>query len=381
MNFEMKTVPDTSNGEDKQQQESESNSTDEAPQHCGMARFLTRYGLGVALIVMVAIIWVGASLWIQRIFGDLDYNKPYFLTYFNTTGFSLWNFGFCLQSWKSVPWDNKEEEEEVIADDCPNSRREEVHPIPTEETELTGEPSSNIPYSRREILRCALIFCPLWFAANALFNASLSTTSVASNTILSSTSCIWALFLSKLLLNQDVVRWHKLVAVGMSVGGSCLIAFSDTSSDGNHSITGDALALLSAFFYGAYTTTIKWLLPTESRYYMGMLFGFVGIINVCFMWPGLLVLDATGLEPFKLPSFEVLWSLVVNALIGTNLSDVMWAKSVVLTSPLVATLGLSLSTPVAMIADAVFNGSTYNAMYISGAISVTVGFIVCSLGS
>lgn len=339
-------------------------------------RFFSKYTLGVALIIMVAMIWVGASLWIQRIFGDLDYNKPYFLTYFNTTGFSFWNFGFLAASWRSIPWEKTDVDS-----------TEEGKP-PHERTELAeGEQEGSVtesrhpPYSRREILRCALIFCPLWFVANALFNTSLSATSVASNTILSSTSSVWALLLSKYFLDQDVIRWHKLCAVALTIGGSCLIGFSDSDGGDHHSLIGDVLALVAAFFYGAYTTTIKWMLPDEERYFMGMLFGFVGLINLFFMWPGLVVLDATGLEPFQLPNFEVFWSLAVNALIGTNLSDVMWAKSVVLTSPFVATLGLSLSTPIAMVADAVINGKSYNAMYISGALSVTAGFVVCNLRS
>jgi solute carrier family 35 protein F5 len=63
-------------------------------------------------------------------------------------------------------------------------------------------------------------------------------------------------------------------------------------------------------------------------------------------------------------------------LIGTNLSDVLWAKAVVLTSPFVATLGLSLTTPFAMVAGAIVNHAKYSLLYIAGALVVTGGFVV-----
>ncbi|CAE7622946.1 unnamed protein product, partial [Symbiodinium sp. CCMP2456] len=45
---------------------------------------------GLSLIVLVAIIWVAASQLIETIFKDQSFDHPYFLTYFNTCGFSFW---------------------------------------------------------------------------------------------------------------------------------------------------------------------------------------------------------------------------------------------------------------------------------------------------
>lgn len=44
------------------------------------------------------------------------------------------------------------------------------------------------PMTLWEVARTALIFCPIWFAANYSFNKAVSMTSVSSNTVLSSTS-------------------------------------------------------------------------------------------------------------------------------------------------------------------------------------------------
>lgn len=312
--------------------------------------YISRFSFGIVLIVFVACIWVGASEWIQWIFGKLDYKKPYFMTFFNTTGFCFYNLGFVMRSWRRIPWRGG--------------------------GESTALAEGEDLYSLSELWRCALMFCPLWFAANSLFNFSLAMTSVASNTILSSTSSIWTLLLSRVILDQRITL-PKVAAVALVVGGSCLVALTDDGS--KHSIGGDMVALLSAFFYAAYTTVLKWCLPDESKYSMSMVFGFVGIANLFLMWPGLVILDLLRVEHFELPPLAVLGALVVNSLIGTNLSDVLWAKSVILTSPLVATLGLSLTTPLAMVADFALHDDSFSATYVAGALLVVVGFAASSI--
>lgn len=378
---------------------------------------LGRYALGVFLLVIVAIIWVAASEWIKYIFGALDFNKPYFMTFLNTGMFALYNTAYpCMRWWRSVPWAYPGEAEAEPFFSLPRRRLAEVEQAsppaaadggdgaaaqgasPVDSTEAAAatvqQPESQaatatnagdghqepLPrYSRRELLRCAMCFCPLWFLANVLFNYSLSQTSVSSNTILSTTSSFWTLVFAWAFLKQRI----KVLMIGalvLNLGGTVMVAYGDDSSGGGKdSLIGDALALLSAFFYASYTTVLRFFLPDEDRYSMPMVFGMVGIVNLVLMWPGLVILSVTGIEPFEWPSWNVLWPLVLNGLVGTNLSDVLWAKAVILTSPFVATLGLSLTTPFAMVADLVIHQTQYTFLYITGAIVVMGGFITSNL--
>jgi drug/metabolite transporter (DMT)-like permease len=66
--------------------------------------------------------------------------------------------------------------------------------------------------------------------------------------------------------------------------------------------------------------------------------GFVGLFNLLSLWPFIIVLHYTGAEVFDPPSALTMGYLTANGLIGTVLSDLLWCKVVVLTSPLVATL-------------------------------------------
>lgn len=395
---------------------------------------LTKYGLGVVLILLVAIIWVGASEWIQYIFGSLDFDKPYFLTYFNTCGFMLWNLGYIVSpTWRrqllnpSVGDDDDNDDEAETANASGGAGSVDAARADTGSSGVVGaaqvstrqlssraksaESEERVPlagaaatsdhagilqpeylettttaplpgshpkhYSLRKIVKAAACFCPLWFMANVLFNYSLSRTSVSSNTILSTTSSVWTLLLSRLVLKVPVTLW-KTAAVALSIGGTVMVALGDTNS-GSDSRSGDALALFSAFFYAAYTTVLKWWLPCEAKYSMGMVFGAVGVLNALLMWPGFFVVHFTGVEPFEWPPLGVLWPLELNALVGTNLSDVLWAKSVILTSPVVATLGLSLTTPIAMISDAILKHRHFGVLYVFGALTVTAGFTISNI--
>ncbi|CAE7789589.1 unnamed protein product [Symbiodinium sp. CCMP2592] len=87
----------------------------------------------------------------------------------------------------------------------------------------------------------------------------------------------------------------------------------------------------------------------------------------------------SGVQAFALPSRPVWGSLVVNALIGTNLSDVLWAYAVQLTTPLTATLGLSLTVPFGMISDVLLRGKEFDAQYICGSLLVLLGFFLVSV--
>jgi solute carrier family 35 protein F5 len=61
---------------------------------------------------------------------------------------------------------------------------------------------------------------------------------------------------------------------------------------------------------------------------------------------------------------------------GTFLSQLLWARSVLLTSPLVATCGLSLTIPVAMVADLVLRSQSFGVVYLAGSICVVGGFVL-----
>jgi solute carrier family 35 protein F5 len=111
------------------------------------------------------------------------------------------------------------------------------------------------------------------------------------------------------------------------------------------------------------------------------LFGCIGVTNLFMLWPVMLLIHYTGIETIHFPSADVLPKLLLNAFVGTGLSDFIWATSVVLTSPVVATVSLSGTVPLAMLADVVFKDKTFDAPFAFGSALVVLGFILVNIAS
>lgn len=103
------------------------------------------------------------------------------------------------------------------------------------------------------------------------------------------------------------------------------------------------------------------------------------MFNCLMLWPFMIVLHYTGVESFELPPVKVLLYLLVNGLIGTVLSDLLWSYAIFYTSPTVATVGLSLSIPLAIISELFLNKRTFSVFYLLGSALVLSAFLAVNI--
>lgn len=73
--------------------------------------------------------------------------------------------------------------------------------------------------------------------------------------------------------------------------------------------------------------------------------------------------------------------IIVKGLFDNVLSDFLWARAILLTSPTVATVGLSMTIPLAMLSDLVFKGLAPTWQVLLGSVLVTVGFVGVNVGT
>lgn len=242
-----------------------------------------------------------------------------------------------------------------------------------------------------ETVLLSLQFVILWFLANLATNASLSYTTVASQTILSSTSSFFTLLIG-FLYSVEKINTNKVTGIVLSFLGVVIVTKVDTSGSSESSpdipikpasliLIGNALALGGALIYGIYTILLKVRitiphLNKERNLNTHLFFGFVGIFCLVLLWPIIILLHWLGWETFELPSTrETIILLSINAAI-TFISDLCWCKAVLLTSPLTVTVGLSMTIPLAMVGDWVIKRVSVNGWYLFGAVIVTLGFLI-----
>ena len=93
----------------------------------------------------------------------------------------------------------------------------------------------------------------------------------------------------------------------------------------------------------------------------------------------MIILNYTGVEVFEIPTGIEAGFILINAVFGTVLSDVLWAMSVMYLNPTLCSVALSLTIPLAVVADVVLYDLEFNYYYIIGACLVIIGFVVMSL--
>ena len=238
----------------------------------------------------------------------------------------------------------------------------------------------------RDTAKLALEFCLLWFLANYFAAACLEYTTVASSTILASTSSIWTL-LSGSILRVERFTLRKFIGVCASLSGVVLISMVDVSGDTDENrgtfphksprelAVGDVMAFVSAVLYGFYAVFMKKRIGDESRVNMPLFFGLVGLWNTVLLWPGFIILHVTGVERFELPPTGRILTIVLVNSASSLVSDFCWAYSMLLTSPLIVTVGLSLTIPLSLVGQILLDAQYASVWYWVGAVIVVLSFV------
>ncbi|KAL8292553.1 hypothetical protein RQP46_001165 [Phenoliferia psychrophenolica] len=361
----------------------------------------SQYLVGTVLLVGVVFLWVGSM------FTSMAYNKPFLITYLCTASFTLYLVRPAFSEFKKArlrragwaglaaaktdsdvetPYQSIGATDTIIRPDFsfrPRSHSRSLSRVRTisraQSIETIERPE--VPLTTRQTASLALVFCGLWFTANWAMNAALGYTSVSSTTILSSMSGFFTLGVGA-CVGVDEITPAKLGSVVLSVIGVVVVSKADHDlpslpSDGGSSdptlptapLLGDALALASALAYAFYVILLKVRIKNEARVSMTLFFGFVGLFNILLIWPIGVILHFTRMEVWEWPHGTKLWiSIAINAGI-TFVSDALYLRAMLMTSPLAVTLGISLTIPLAMAGD-IYRGTQLGGwkIYLGGAL-------------
>jgi solute carrier family 35, member F5 len=336
---------------------------------------------GIVLISCVAFLWVGSSELTQVIYGESDFDKPLFLTYFTISFFAVYLVGFLRASWRAAlrapSFSN--EYKAVENDSQASTPNEELAGSLAKDPELAGAVEKALPLNGRTVLRAAFAIGPVFFLADYTFNWCLGRTTVASSSTIATTSTLFSLLLGA-LMGAERFSVPKLVSSVMTILGVAIISRHDSKGGKGGGMLGDLGAVLAAMLYSLYTVLFKLYFPSEgSSSDTAMLFGIIGGFVAITLWPLLFLFDLAKWETFTLPTTRTLGLLSINAVLGTVLSDYLWALSVSLTTPVIATLALSLTLPLSLLCDYVFRSVKFTTPYIFGVLLVLGGVIAANI--
>ena len=367
-----------------------------------LSRARRRWATGVALIVLVAMIWSGSTVLVSAIFTDLHFYRPFFLTYVANSLFVVLlpvrQLGRALR--RSAADGGGGGGGDGSGGDGGGGDRE---------PSFYAQTSSLIP-------SLALV-CPLWFGANLLYNISLGLTTLTSSTVIAASSSAFTLLISLLWLAEPF-QILKLAAVALCWIGNALTVWgdrSDAASDaasaaasaaagganssaanssaanssaanssaakstvgGSGEAWGDLFCLGSALLYALFTCAIRRQSPPD----LLLFFGLLGLLNVLVLAPVVVALHVSGSEDLSPLTPRIGGLLLFKGLADNVLSDYCWAHAVLLTSPSVATVGLSLTIPIAMFSQKVLparwlvSAQPPTALGALGALGVLAGFV------
>lgn len=303
-----------------------------------------RWAAGILCIFLVAVIWTLATVLKQVVFQDLDFDEPLILTFVCNACYVVYLPLYPLQQ-------RLKARHEIIDAAAAAIKAEEV----------------------RRAIRVGFFITPVWFFSQWSYSLGVSLTSVTSSTVISTTSCVWTLLASVMFLGE-LLSTPKIVGVGFCMAGNVATLFGNDRQGGQEGhLQGDLLCLVSAMLYATYTTVLKRY--TDESTSCSLVFGTVGAVMVVAVAPLLFVFDTRGLGKLTGTVFGL---LVFNGFFDNVLSQHAWMKAIQWTSPTAATVGLSLTIPLSVVADLLRHKPLTTWSFIS-AFLVVAGFAIVSI--
>ncbi|KAF8337114.1 uncharacterized protein EI90DRAFT_3044946 [Cantharellus anzutake] len=300
---------------------------------------------GILILLAVVLLWVASYFITQVVHKSAPLRLPLlselivppFLTYLTISGFSVYLIPLLFERGR--------------------------------ETSAPNDPKSPPQLSRQETADLAKVYCIIWFLACWTFNSSLQFTSVASCSILTSTS-----------VHNNCEFFFTLVSLSDSETSpsptAITILSSPTVPSGRNPILGDFLAFWSAVFSALCVTLLKARVGDESRINTRLFFGYVGIYNLATLWILGIMLHLTGFEAFALPETGRQWCAILTNTILSVLASFLYVIALLKTTPLIVTIGSSLTGPFALLGDFTFTGVNAGGQVIFGSLIIVTSFVI-----
>ena len=222
----------------------------------------------------------------------------------------------------------------------------------------------------------------LWLCGQVVYVMSLMYTSMGTNTAVSSSSSAFSFIFSMLILGY-AFRWLSGLGVPVTIAGVVLTALfrADGPSDPAESapivetVEGILMAVSAAGCFGLFSCLFKkWIVNDQ---YGGIVFGSFGLVAFAVGLPFIVIAHFSGLQTFVVPDWKV-WLIVTgDAIMCCFVNNVCLSRAFIYLTPVTVLVGLTITVPLSVFADAViFANHSYSAANIVGISLITVAVLV-----
>ncbi|KAK9721915.1 hypothetical protein K7432_003036 [Basidiobolus ranarum] len=326
---------------------------------------------GIILLLMCILAFTVQSEVAHHLQTDLGYTQPYFILWVAHSSFMfLFPIQFLIEKLKGKSY--KKTCLEIVADskkllqEYRGDRKE--------------EPSINSTVLHLTYTSIAL--ATLLTAGSYLWYVALGLTTMARLTAIYNTSCFFAYGFSLFILNEKFM-FSKIIALAVSIAGVVVMSFGESHAESSTfasykatMVLGDVVSCVCALLIGLYEVVYKkyTVIPEKpSILFTNFFTGLIGVMTFSLQWIPILVLHLTGVEPFVVPSKEILTYLCLNAFLGVAYNG-CFMSVITLTSPTFAALGIILTIPAVAMADFLVNGISVTTIELVGGAFIIAGF-------
>jgi len=248
------------------------------------------------------------------------------------------------------------------------------------------------PSTLRSLVMSAIMLSALNSLQNYLWLISLFYTIVAVNTTIYQSQCVFVLLLSVCILGHKPTAFHVLSVI-VSVIGVVLISCFGAESEDNPSVDpssfGVALCLIAAVVVALMQVMMH---RVEQRHFdqgdvvqklKDMLFFqfLMGVAVLTLWWPGFIVLDVSGIEPFVLPQGDEQWMKLIGLCALSLVFLMAYLVGITFSGALFISVGTLMVVPVSYVVDVWLYDLELSAVTIAGTVCVVIGFLLMQKGS
>jgi len=376
--------------------------------------------LGLFLIFLQCLIAVGNAVLTQCMFEQFDVQSPFLMTYIGISMLtlllpvhymapesSLSSQVLCDEGAFTEACGSAEYPAEIaesasfdsLVDDLQRASTSYVHIVDIA-SRRTEDLISNHQrkWNHRKHVIAAILLTPGMFGADWAFNASLMNTSVSSATVIISFQSV-IVYIMAITLKLESSSGMKCLGVFFGILGTTLTAIHDEVNadesdpecydedsiiDIATTTKGDVLATIAAILYASYAIQVRLYCPeNENLYSLQLLLGYIGLVSMVAAAPLVIITATTSpTATLALLSGHILGLFFVKGLFDFIVSDYLLFRSIVLTSPTIASVGMALAIPMAFISDMILHWDENVVLdwySISGATACLVGFLLVNI--